>query len=152
LDPLVLAIWRDEYEIGVPVIDAQHQGLFQLVNELHEAMMLGQGKDLMGTVLDRLIQYARTHFRDEEEVMAKAGYPDLEAHRNEHEAFSRQVFDLQRDFRAGNVTISLKVVGFLVDWLENHIKQRDQEFAPYLRRSGQPPRDSLGESIHSSVP
>ena len=40
---MALFAWSDEYAVGVPEIDRQHQQLFTYAGQLHSAMIAGQG-------------------------------------------------------------------------------------------------------------
>ena len=49
--------WSDTYSVQIGVIDMQHKGLVDLINELHQAMVAGQGKQELGKILSGLIKY-----------------------------------------------------------------------------------------------
>ncbi|MGB9912684.1 MAG: hemerythrin, partial [Candidatus Kapaibacteriota bacterium] len=42
--------WNDNYSVGVSIIDNQHKQLIRIINELHEGMGTGKGKDVLGKV------------------------------------------------------------------------------------------------------
>jgi hemerythrin-like metal-binding protein len=125
--------WKPQYSVQIGSIDAQHRNLFRVAAELYAAMSSGQGKSALAGVLDRLVQYTAAHFAHEERLMLLHGYPDLAAHRAEHEALTKQVLAFQSDFQAGRAAMTVQVLCFLKDWLEKHIASADQKYAPYLR-------------------
>ncbi len=125
--------WSDSYSVNVPKIDAQHKKLFVLINDLHEAMSQGKGKDALGAILDGLLDYTRVHFADEEKMLAKVNYPDLPAQKAEHAAFILKISELQTDFRAGKAAMTMPVMAFLKDWLVNHILKNDKKYAPFMK-------------------
>jgi len=124
--------WKPIYSVGIREIDAQHQNLFRVAEELHSAMMAGKGKVVMARILDRLVQYTHVHFAHEERLMSAAGYPDYAAHKAEHEALTRQVESFQSELRTGQSVITVQVLHFLKTWLERHIVASDQKYAPFL--------------------
>jgi len=124
--------WKDEYSVRVISIDNQHQTLFRLAGELHAAMVAGQARGVLAKTLDRLVQYTAMHFAHEERLMRLHNYPDLPAHRAEHQALTTQVLKLQADFQGGKATITIQLLQFLKDWLEKHIKGSDLKYAPFL--------------------
>ena len=124
--------WKDEYSVRILSIDSQHQNLFAVANELHAAMTAGQAKAVLARILDRLVRYTATHFAHEERLMRQFNYPALPAHKAEHDALTNQVLQFQTDFRAGRVTMTIQLLKFLKDWLEKHIMQSDQKYAPFL--------------------
>ena len=124
--------WNNSYSVGIGSIDAQHQNLFRLAAELYAAMATGQGKAACGKILDRLVQYTVSHFSHEERLMRLHDYPNLAAHKAEHDALTKQVQQFQSDFKAGHATITVELLQFLKSWLEHHIGSSDQQYAPFL--------------------
>ena len=124
--------WNNSYVTGIGSIDAQHQTLFQLAGKLHQAMTEGQGRAALGPILERLVQYTKAHFAHEERLMRLHDYPDLAAHRAQHEALTRQVSEFAAKFQAGNASITVQVLQFLRNWLVDHIKGRVMKYAPFL--------------------
>jgi hemerythrin len=132
-DLSIMFEWKPQYSVEIGSIDGQHQNLFRVARELYAAMSTGRGKNAMATILDRLVQYTAVHFAHEERLMRLHDYPDLDAHRAEHEALTRRVLEFQADFQAGRVAMTVQVLQFLREWLEKHIAGSDQKYAPFLR-------------------
>jgi hemerythrin len=124
--------WKDAYCIGVPEIDAQHRRLYSLAAELHTAMNSGKGKNVLGGVLQNLINYTKSHFAAEEKLMQRCGYPDLAAHRAKHDEMTQKVLQLQHDFQAGNIMLSIEVMEYLNNWLRQHIGGTDRQYVPFV--------------------
>jgi hemerythrin len=125
--------WKQDYAVNIPSIDAQHQNLFAIGRELYAAMSTGQGKAILGRILDKLVQYTAMHFAHEERLMQMHKYPDFAKHKAEHDALVKQVVAFQAEFSAGHATMAVPVLQFLKDWLEKHIKGSDLAYAPYLK-------------------
>jgi len=132
---LALMTWNESYSVKVPELDDQHKQLFILINELHEAMKAGQARSMMAKVLDRLIQYTRLHFSEEEEMLASVSYAEFVSHVAQHRGFTERVEKFAREFRVGNVIITIEVMNFLQDWLVNHIMKVDRKYVPELSKS-----------------
>jgi len=126
--------WSNDYSVGIGSIDAQHQNLFRIVGELFAAMSAGQGKAVLARTLDRLIQYTASHFAHEERLMGLHGYPDLAAHKAEHDALTKKVLQFQTDYQSGHAALTTRLFLFLKDWLVIHIQGTDRKYAPYLIR------------------
>lgn len=124
--------WSNSYSVGIGSIDAQHQNLFRLADELYAAMNAGQGKAVCAKILDRLVQYTNTHFAHEERLMRLHDYPDFAAHKAQHDALCKQVQQFQADFNSGRVAMTIQLFQFLKKWLQEHIKGTDRLYAPYL--------------------
>ena len=56
---MALFEWKEDYSVSVKQFDGDHQKLFSLVNELNDAMAQGQGRLVIGSVLQQLLQYTR---------------------------------------------------------------------------------------------
>ncbi len=126
--------WKTEFAVGIASIDAQHQKLFAIARELYEAMSAGRGKASLALILDRLVQYTSVHFAHEERLMRVYDYPDFLRHKTQHDALTKQVLGFQKDFESGKVSMTVQLLQFLKDWLENHIKVSDFEYAPCLKQ------------------
>jgi methyl-accepting chemotaxis protein len=124
--------WSKRFEIGVPSIDAQHKRLFELANNLHIAMTVGKGRDVLKQSLEDLVNYTVTHFQAEEQLMRRSGYPGLAGHAAMHDALTGKVRDFAAQFGAGGVSVSLELMQFLRDWLYQHILKSDKQYVPYV--------------------
>jgi len=119
--------WKPEYSVGDSHLDMQHQGLIELIDMLDDSAN-------MGDVLERLEVYVDEHFRDEEGMLQKAGYPDLAAHRQQHKAFEEWLAVSRRAFREPEVSAMLResIRAYLKSWLVNHILVSDKDYASWL--------------------
>jgi hemerythrin len=135
-DAMALIQWSDELSVGVRELDAQHQRLIQMINELNDAMLQGKGKDALSEVIAGLHQYARTHFASEEKLFAEHGYPDAEKHKNEHDYFVGKVDEFKSELEQGRLGLSIKVAQFLSGWLQNHIKVVDKQYSQFFNERG----------------
>ncbi|MGA2183463.1 MAG: bacteriohemerythrin [Bryobacteraceae bacterium] len=128
-----LFAWSDTYSLEHPQIDREHQALFAMAEQLHQAMLNGSGATVLGDLLARLINYTQVHFSHEEALMRHHQYRGMDAHVAEHRRLTEQVLDLQRKYAAGKLTITLETMHFLRDWLDHHILRSDQLVAQHIR-------------------
>ena len=133
---MALLTWSEENSVGVLALDSQHQALFEMLNELHAAMMTGQAKNLTGPLLRRLVDYTRTHFTAEVHLMQSAQFPGLAAHRVTHRDLIRQVQDFTRRHERGEIMLNLHLLAFLREWLIQHIQREDKAYGPWLTSHG----------------
>ncbi len=124
--------WKNEYSVGVPEIDAQHRRLLDIINQLHHAMKMGGKPTAIVEVINELIGYTRYHFAYEERILEDSGYADLEEHRRKHRAMVAQVETFRDSAAEGKATLSLKLMGFLRDWLSKHILETDKQYSDHL--------------------
>jgi hemerythrin len=95
---MALIDWNDSLSVNVAEIDLQHKKLIDQINELHEAMKTGKGKDILGKIVAALISYTATHFKTGEKYFARFAYPDTISHKKEHAAFVSNVVDFKDGF------------------------------------------------------
>jgi len=133
---MALMTWNNRYSVGVKMLDDQHTGLFETLNELHGAMMKGQAQSLTGPLLHKLVDYTRRHFAAEEAMMVSTRYPGLAAHRAKHHELTKQVEEFVGRFEKGEITLNLHLMNFLRDWLNNHILKEDKEYGPWMIEHG----------------
>ena len=125
--------WNDTLKLNISAIDGQHERLVQLINDLHEAMKQRKAAEALGRIIQELVRYAQEHFITEEKLFIKHGYPQQEAHVNQHNQFIDQVVEFKNAFEAGRTTISLEIMNFLNTWLMDHIRKSDKAYAPFLQ-------------------
>jgi hemerythrin len=128
--------WGDQYKVNIAEIDTQHKKLFDMVNEMHDAMRSGKGNDAMGKILTGLLDYVGTHFKTEEKLMTTHGYTDYTKHKQEHDALTKQALDLHNQFNEGKPVLSFDLMNFLKNWLSNHILGTDKKYMPFLSGKG----------------
>jgi hemerythrin len=133
---MALVIWKDIYVVNVNEIDLQHKKLVGIVNELHDAMIIGKGQTVMGKILDELVDYTLYHFATEEKYFDQYAYPEADLHKKQHQDLVSQVAAIQNKYNSGEKVLTLDVMNFLRDWLHDHIVGSDKLFGPYLNSKG----------------
>lgn len=128
--------WEETLSVHVAEIDKQHQKLIGMINNLHEAMIQGKGKEILGKIIHDLILYTGTHFSTEERLFHQFGYPEAESHKKEHADFVKKVSDFKDGFAGEKIGLSIEVMNFLSNWLKNHIKKVDRAYAPFFQEKG----------------
>ena len=126
--------WNASLSVEVAAMDAEHRQLIALVNELNDAMKAGKAKDELDRVFDELARYTRNHFASEEHWMAQAGYPHLDKQKAEHAELLNQVVAFKQAYDAGEAMISVKLMGFLRDWVRNHIQKSDKDYGVWAKQ------------------
>lgn len=128
--------WTDELSVHVSVIDEQHKKLVGILNDIYDAMQLGQGAAIVSKILDNLVEYTIVHFSAEEKYMKEFNFKEYAAHKLEHENLVDQVKKFQADLAAGKVFISIEIMNFLRDWLSNHILVTDKKYTACFNQNG----------------
>lgn len=127
--------WTPAMAVGEVSIDHDHRILLALVNQI---WCPGTVDDPIAVefVLDELLGYTAFHFSREEELMERAGYPDLEEHKATHRRMIEEVRVLQRRLTSFTPNLGMDLQAFLADWLTHHILSEDRRYIPYLAADG----------------
>lgn len=118
--------WRAEYGSGNASLDGQHEDLFRAINEVVEA-----GCPL--ALVDELITLVMTHFRDEEDLLARLRVPGAEQHTRGHARLMARFLGLRQDLVDGHTRSVDALIEFLAkDVVEEHLLRDDRRFFPAL--------------------
>lgn len=131
-----LIAWKSEFSVGVRQFDDQHVKLIAMINDLHEAMSKGNGDQVIGGLIDKLISYTRTHFGEEERAFQRTGYPLTDEHLAAHKTLVKQVEDLKTKHGSGKLFLTVEMSQFLKGWLTNHIMGTDKKYTSHMNANG----------------
>ena len=131
--------WDNSYSIGVRNVDKQHKVFFEMFDNFRDnykssAMAKADDEVKMKIYLYllKLRRYALNHFVTEEEYMIRYRYPNYSEHRTKHDAFIKQLFELEERFYSLNNLSPNNINDFILSWLDGHIKGMDKDFGRYL--------------------
>ena len=123
--------FKPEWESGNALIDAQHQSLIMLANQIIN--MTPNEFEKISRLIEKLIQDITIHFKEEEEVLSRIGFPLLD----QHQTFHTQLLKHANAIKNENIHQTLKATSFfsfIVDELVvGHIIQEDQKYFALLR-------------------
>lgn len=132
----VFITWKEEYSVGISVVDEQHQELIKMTNELQAICLAGQSmvQQRFMDIIHKTVDYIAFHFSTEEKLMKAASYPDFASHKKEHDIFVQKVIetlaDSQKLFRKKSAPY--KFAAFLRAWISDHIAKIDKAFGNYM--------------------
>ncbi len=122
---------KPEYFIGIDLIDEEHKQIFAYANEAYELLheeFTPDKYDNISDILEKLREYTKKHFADEEAYMESIHYKRLFTQKVQHQAFIEKLeeFDLEhmQDSEDQDEQI-MNILNFLTDWLINHILHVD---------------------------
>jgi len=110
--------WTPKNAAGAPVIDEQHRQLSALAGRLHQAMLAGRGKEILGSLLADLAKYTSWHAAHEQELSARLSKAHVWRIRREHENLRSKVQTLQDRFAQGEVTMTIELSLLLAHSME----------------------------------
>ncbi len=128
--------WSDDLSVGVSLFDTDHKELIALANRLHDSITVGAQHGVLAPILKELVNYTIFHFGHEEGMMLQYSYPDYENHKTEHDDLIAKVQDFDKQVQSGKTSITLSLIGFLKEWLVNHILVTDMEYKTFFEKKG----------------
>lgn len=133
----------DKIKTGIPEVDAQHEVLIEIYNDLDAALQKGKANRQMSEILAKLYQYAKTHFEDEEKLLADHAYPDLAQHQFEHKRLVEKLKGFVIRYTRANERISVQVVEFTRAWVHGHIMNADMAYVEHVKSRMGPANETV---------
>ena len=129
------ANWSQAIVTGLPAIDSQHKALFDMA-----ASFRGEGDQIrVMKSLTMLSEYANTHLRDEEAMLAAIAYPKLPEHRLLHQEFRRMLRELLDAARKLTLDeIADRIEDLINGWFYQHILTVDAEYVEAVKAGRKP--------------
>jgi hemerythrin len=128
--------WSERYSVNIAELDRQHQGFLAIVHELNQALASGEGATVTYSILQRLAEYAHTHFAAEEALMTEHKFPALLTHCAEHDRFVQLVAKFLDNYHAGKAGVPVSLMLFLQTWLKEHILVSDKAYSSFFNARG----------------
>ena len=125
--------WTDRLDIGVSSMNDEHKVLLDLMNQLHAANEREAPHAELRRLLDRLVQFTRKHFADEEAYLEAIVYPDLKIHKTIHRTLLEQLATHQQSFAAKPGPVPQDLFDFLKMWLNAHIQGIDMKYGVFAK-------------------
>ena len=123
-------VWQEEYNIGVEIIDKEHQRLFKIINKLFTLRQEGKNSQW---ACQESIKFFRTHalnhFATEEAYMKSIGYEGLKEHQRLHRGFRESTLPvLERELERTQYAPEAvdHFLGVCAGWLIGHTLTEDQ--------------------------
>jgi hemerythrin len=131
-----LVKWSSTFSVGVKLIDDQHKGLLNLVNDLFNHVVGDEEAEraYFKTVIQTAVNYVKVHFATEEKIMIATKFPGYAEHKRAHDTFVLTVVDNIRDFEAGRKFTLSTFTKFLKEWVLTHIAIMDKQYFEYFKR------------------
>ncbi len=123
-------VWKDEYNIGVDIIDKEHRRLFKIINKLFsftDEKSKSQWACQEGIKFFK--EHAAKHFTEEEEYMKSISYERLDIHKRIHQEFRERTLpaleeELERTEYSPNSVGHF--LGVCAGWLIGHTLMEDR--------------------------
>ncbi|MGN0505257.1 MAG: bacteriohemerythrin [Lachnospiraceae bacterium] len=124
---------KPEYMTGIDLIDEEHRQLFEYANQVYELLQeefMSDKYDNIADILQKLRDYTKQHFSDEEAYMESIGYKRIFSQKVQHQEFINHLekwnlYDI--DGSENQDAVIAEMLEFLTDWLVHHIMEQDKK-------------------------
>jgi hemerythrin len=130
-----LVTWSSTFSVGVKLIDDQHKGLLDLVNDMfnHSIDDEEAEREYFKKVIQKAVNYVKVHFATEERIMTATKFPGYAEHKKAHDTFVLTVVENIRNFEAGGKFSLAGFTRFLKEWVLTHIAIMDKQYFSYFK-------------------
>lgn len=127
--------WNDTFILGIDEIDKQHQSIVEHFTNFSQAVQDGCARELLSDMADFLVNYAQEHFETEERYMLQYHYPRIDEQRHEHEQFTKDACELQKQIHEDGVSreMAVALTGKMVRWVIQHVRNHDKEMVGFIK-------------------
>ena len=120
--------WKEEYSVGVELIDNQHKVIIKMLNDLNNAFLNKEHGEVVLDIISEMANYTVLHFKTEEDIFKAIGYSLEKEHIKEHVNFIKKVGEFKTQYEENNSALTFKVLNFLREWLNSHILVSDMKY------------------------
>lgn len=121
--------WKEEYKIGIEMVDQQHRRLFEIAEEGQGLLFLPRHMDKYDEIIhiiEELRDYTKIHFESEEKLMQSILYSKLFSHKVEHDDFIEKIYSINLiEMDEDQNKYLLSILEFVVTWILEHIREKD---------------------------
>ena len=120
-------------EVGVKLIDDQHQELISRINAFVGLGVKSYSPEETRKMLDSLGSYIRKHFSDEEKLHLSVSYPEAVWHKGQHALYIKEFEELSKEYNENgfSTAFTLKMTNSIIGWIVKHIRSADVQFGKF---------------------
>jgi hemerythrin len=127
----IMFSWKQDYVLGVQVIDEQHKKLFEIAERAYGLLkddFRTDKYDEIVRIIGELKEYTIFHFKTEEEYMMSIGYRKLLSHKVFHNDFIENINNVKLSNIDNNQDeYIMELLGFVAKWIDEHILEQDKQ-------------------------
>ena len=125
--------WCADYSVGINEIDEQHMAIIVMINKIYAGIKTGKGNLNLAACMGELVNYTAFHFRYEEKLLERNGYPQSDLQKQQHKELIAKLMMYKVNYEAGISIFSPEIITFLKDWFVKQIIQLDKNYSPFLQ-------------------
>lgn len=124
-----LFVWKNDYSVGVELLDEHHKNLFRIFNSLYENTMHSKEVEHVLPIIDELQEYTEYHFLAEEQYMRELDFRGTDDHILKHRDFVGRIRSLYSQYRSDDLEVTIELIVVLGNWLLHHVLEEDRKYS-----------------------
>jgi hemerythrin len=128
--------WESSNEVFVPEIDAEHQALFRMIDELRRMIKAGGDPAGIKAGIRALRSEMEAHFGHEERMMSDSVFWGASWHKSQHGTARKRLRNASRADEKGDTVKAERELKALGSWLNDHSAIADRIMGAFLRNRG----------------
>ena len=124
--------WRDEFSVGIPGVDHEHQELVGIINELYAHLSDEGAEDEVIEFLGEIYAKISAHFALEEREMRERGYDQYDEHKDDHEKLLDDLRDMMDAYEDNGQFSGQQLSAAMTAWFVEHFKTQDARLHKFL--------------------
>ena len=129
-------IWKEEYSLGIEIIDSQHKELVALLEKTYDNFLNKSPKDELVRLVNELDQFATIHLGTEEKYFDLFNYEGKDLHIKIHNDMRSQIATFNKRVEAEGAKVAMEIIDFLENWLIEHIENIDKKYVQCFKEHG----------------
>jgi hemerythrin-like metal-binding protein len=126
-------VWREEFSIGVPAVDQEHQEMIQLINEAHDVLSRQDNFEVSAIeFLGEIYEKISAHFSREEKIMIESHYDQYVDHKSDHKRLLDDILDIMENIKNQTYYNEQIFSQQLNVWFGNHFKTKDARLHQHI--------------------
>jgi hemerythrin-like metal-binding protein len=133
--PATKIAWDDDFRVGVPLIDTQHEALLELVNRLVDHPEADVRSEAITEMLSRLGKSLSAHFDVEEALMYSSDMPTelIASHVQAHSRILDDYVAINLAAALGENVTAAEIFARAQDWVVGHVATFDRQIKDHIR-------------------
>lgn len=129
--------WTSAYTVYVDELDQDHRDIFSAFNTLWQAAADRAARKALQEALAVAYVTMDEHFKREEAILWRSGYPNSQKHADEHQKLLEKLNRIRTKVcHSQSPEVELKTIEFIGEWLSSHILESDKKYARFLQAEG----------------
>ncbi len=121
--------WQDSHKCGEATLDRQHRELFDLANLLIDAATTRDANpQKFDEALQTLLAHLEQHFAEEETILARYQYADLDEQTRAHKRLLEHVVHLRDAVETGSVQLGELMYFAVIEVVARHMLKTERDF------------------------